>query len=224
MSRELEIIEKIVLGLDPMRVGATLDTPRDPGLDKARAVYYEHLKRVCKQHVRPERLPASEPDRHPAPRKGERWTIAEDNRLEALWDTSPAITTEQLAVKLGRTRSAIISRLSKLGLFPDHQQAMLADNRRLEAAGSPPFWQLDAAPASTAAAQAVGEGNAGRRWTEEDDGKLRRDWRGADAPSCGELALRLGRTRGAIIARLVRIGEFPDRDAAIAADRLRREK
>lgn len=80
MSRELEIVERIVLGIDPTGRGEPLNTPRDPGLDKAWAVYYEQLKRVCRPYDKKEPSGLLRAGKEVAPRNGERWTIAEDNR------------------------------------------------------------------------------------------------------------------------------------------------
>ncbi|WP_062787223.1 hypothetical protein [Aquitalea pelogenes] len=107
MLRELEIVEQLILGQDPLHRGQALHTPKDPALDQARAIYYQQLKRVSKQHAS-QPVPPSAPVRPGHSRAGERWSIAEDNRLSALWETSSTVTSADLAEKLGRSRAAIM--------------------------------------------------------------------------------------------------------------------
>ncbi|WP_293813830.1 hypothetical protein [uncultured Aquitalea sp.] len=220
MSRELEIVEKIMLGIDPAGRGDPLTTPKDPALDKARAIYYEQLKRVSKQHAPAASVAAVEKDKPSGSRRGERWTIAEDNRLEALWDTSPVVTTVELSAKLGRTRTAVIARLVKLGFFEQISAAMAADNARLEAAGGISLWSLSDQNAICAveSAHPVEPANAGSPWSSAADEELRSLWEAPEQLTCEEIGTRLGRTRGAIVARLVRLGFFADRDEVRRAD------
>ena len=63
--------------------------------------------------------------------------------------------------------------------------------------------------------------NAGKPWSASDDARLRASWHDPAAPNCASIAQSMGRSRAAIIARLVRIGEYPDRDAVRAAERER---
>lgn len=235
MLRELEIVEQLILGQDPLHRGQALNTPKDPTLDQARAHYYQQLKRVSKQHAVQAASPPS-PIRPSQNRAGERWSIAEDNRLSALWETSATVTSAELADKLGRSRTAILARLVKQGYFADQASAMQADDQRLEQAGQPAWWATQpklAIPATTSATPpsphahtAQGSGpvdipNAGKAWSASDDACLRASWHDPAAPDCASIAQSMGRSRAAIIARLVRIGEYPDRDAVRAADRER---
>ncbi|WP_159874780.1 hypothetical protein [Aquitalea denitrificans] len=222
MNRELEIVEQLILGLDPLHRDHALHTPKDPALDQARANYYQQLKRVSKQHAA-QPVPPSAPARPGHSRTGERWSIAEDNRLSALWETSSTVTSAELAEKLGRSRAAILARLVKQGYFADQTSAMQADDQRLEQAGQPAWWasqppplplpDLDQPPDSNP--------NAGKAWSASDDARLRASWHDPAAPDCASIAQTMGRSRAAIIARLVRISEYPDRDAVRAADRER---
>jgi hypothetical protein len=66
--------------------------------------------------------------------------------------------------------------------------------------------------------------NQGSRWTAEDDQQLSDYWHATDGLTCGEIGDRLGRSGGAIAARLVRIGVFSDRQAVHQANRARGEK
>lgn len=220
--RELEIVEQLVLGLDPAGRRDPLGTPKDPALDKARALYYEQLKRVAKQHAAD---PPSAPEPLPAPggaRQGQRWTIAEDNRLALLWEASPA-PVRQLSEKLGRSPLAIVSRLVHLGLYEQQQAAMQADNARMQALDLPPLWDVPAAaetpPAKPAAPPAAGK--QGAVWTVADDQQLKTLWHSPAQPDSQAIAKQLGRSRGAILARLVRLGLFSDREAAYQADQAR---
>lgn len=227
MSRELEIVEKLVLGIDPTGRGEALRTPKDPALDKARAIYYEQLKRVCKQHALTEVQEPVSAGRQRESRAGERWTITEDNRLIALWEASPKVTTTELSEKLGRTRTAIITRLVKQGVFIDQQMAMLADNARMEASGQEPYWSsltLQMKRSQSVALSCKSRENAGKAWTPEGDRLLRTYWHAPERLTCALIGLQMGRTRDAIIARLVRIGVLPDRDAVQVEDRLRQQK
>lgn len=227
MSRELEIVEKLVLGIDPMGRGEALRTPKDPALDKARAIYYEQLKRVCKQHALTEVQEPVSARRQGESRAGERWTITEDNRLIALWEASPKVTTTELSEKLGRTRAAIIARLVKQGVFTDQQMAMLADNARMEASGQEPYWSTLALQVRRSKVVSLvskpGE-KAGKVWEAEEDQLLRTYWHAPEKLTCALIGLQMGRTCDAIIARLVRIGVLPDRDAVQVEDRLRQKK
>ncbi|NWK78148.1 hypothetical protein [Aquitalea sp. LB_tupeE] len=235
MNRELEIVEQLILGQDPLHRGQALHTPKDPALDQARAHYYQQLKRVSKQHAAEPAQP-SQPARCGQNRAGERWSIAEDNRLSALWETSATVTSAELADKLGRSRTAILARLVKQGYFADQASAMQADDQRLEQAGQPAWWATQPKPAMPATTSATpprppahttqGSGpidipNAGKAWSASDDARLRANWHDPASPNCASIAQSMGRSRAAIIARLVRIGEFPDRDAVRAADRER---
>ena len=129
MNRELEIVEQLILGQDPLHRGQALHTPKDAALDQARAHYYQQLKRVSKQQPA-QPAPASAPDRPGHKRAGERWSIAEDNRLSALWETSSTVTSAELAEKLGRSRAAIIARLVRIGEYPDRDAVRVADRER----------------------------------------------------------------------------------------------
>ncbi len=229
MNRELEIVEQLILGQDPLHRGQALHTPKDAALDQARAHYYQQLKRVSKQQPA-QPAPASAPDRPGHKRAGERWSIAEDNRLSALWETSSTVTSVELAEKLGRSRAAILARLVKQGYFSDQSSAMQADDQRLEQAGQPAWWASQPPPLATptrsanAAAHtdvATDIPNAGKAWSASDDARLRASWHDPAAPDCASIAQSMGRSRAAIIARLVRIGEYPDRDAVRVADRER---
>jgi len=227
MNRELEIVEKLVLGIDPLGRGEPLHTPRDAALDKARAIYYEQLKRVCKQHGPAPAVPPAHASRPGESRAGERWSIAEDNRLTALWETSPTVSTASLAEKLGRSPTAIIARLVRLGFFSDLHAAMQADNNRLEALGQAAHWtdrDWQSAAFQSAEPGLEHRPNAGKPWRAEEDQQLQAAWDSAEGPDCTAIATRLGRSRGAIIARLVRIGLLPDRDAVIAAEQQRQHK
>lgn len=222
MLRELEIVEQLILGQDPLHRGQALHTPKDPALDLARANYYQQLKRVSKQHAAQPAQP-SPPARSGQNRAGERWSIAEDNRLSALWETSSTVTSADLAEKLGRSRAAILARLVKQGYFADQASAMQADDQRLEQAGQPAWWasQPPPLPLSDLDQQRDSNPNAGKAWSASDDARLRASWHDPAAPDCASIAQSMGRSRAAIIARLVRIGEYPDRDAVRAADRER---
>lgn len=235
MLRELEIVEQLILGQDPLHRGQPLHTPKDAALDQARAHYYQQLKRVSKQHAT-QPVPPSSPARPNHNRAGERWSIAEDNRLSALWETSATVTSAELADKLGRSRIAILARLVKQGYFPDQAGAMQADDQRLEQAGQPAWWAAQPTPGISPMAPATAGTpagiaapststtdipHAGKPWSTSDDARLRASWHDPAAPNCLSIAQTMGRSRAAIIARLVRIGEFPDRDAVRAADRER---
>jgi len=223
MNRELEIVEQLILGQDPLHRGQALHTPKDPALDQARALYYQQLKRVSKQHAA-QPAPPSPSARPGHSRAGERWSIAEDNRLSALWETSSTVTSAALADKLGRSRAAILARLVKQGYFADQASAMQADDQRLEQAGQPAWWASQPPPLplpDTDSQQRDNSPNAGKAWSASDDARLRASWHDPTAPNCAGIAQTMGRSRAAIIARLVRIGEFPDRDAVRAADRER---
>ncbi|KJV27160.1 hypothetical protein VI06_15900 [Aquitalea magnusonii] len=222
MNRELEIVEQLILGQDPLHRGQALHTPKDPALDQARAIYYQQLKRVSKQHAA-QPVPPSAPIRPGHSRAGERWSIAEDNRLSALWETSSTVTSADLAEKLGRSRAAILARLVKQGYFADQASAMQADDLRLEQAGQPAWWasQPPPLPLPDLDQQRDSNPNAGKAWSTSDDARLRACWHDPASPDCASIAQSMGRSRAAIIARLVRIGEYPDRDAVRAADRER---
>jgi len=237
MNRELEIVEQLILGQDPLHRGQALHTPKDAALDQARAQYYQQLKRVSKLHGPPP-LASPPPTARPGhSRAGERWSIAEDNRLSALWETSTTVTSADLADKLGRSRAAILARLVKQGYFADQTSAMLADDQRLEQAGLPAWWAAQSTPtnlSTTPATPSTPAGiaapststidipNAGKAWSASDDARLRASWHDPAAPNCASIAQSMGRSRAAIIARLVRIGEYPDRDAVREVDRQRK--
>lgn len=51
--------------------------------------------------------------------------------------------------------------------------------------------------------------NAGKPWSKEDDSSVERDW--SQEISIASIARRLGRSRGSIAARLVRLGLVQDR-------------
>lgn len=61
----------------------------------------------------------------------------------------------------------------------------------------------------------------GSAWSNTDDQALQRAWESAEMPSAATLADRFGRSKGAIIARLVHVGLYADRDAARQADQER---
>jgi hypothetical protein len=177
MLRELEIVEQLILGQDPLHRGQALHTPKDPALDQARANYYQQLKRVSKQHAA-QPAPPSSPARPGHNRAGERWSIAEDNRLSALWETSATVTSAELAEKLGRSRAAILARLVKQGYFADQASAMQADDQRLEQAGQPAWWasQPPPLPLPDLDQQRDSNPNAGKAWSASDDARLRASW------------------------------------------------
>ena len=58
----------------------------------------------------------------------------------------------------------------------------------------------------------------GKAWSPEDDSALERAWLADGSTTAEALAARFGRVEGAIIARLVHIGLFSDRDQARAAN------
>ncbi|RBJ65377.1 hypothetical protein C3L29_040190, partial [Pseudomonas sp. MWU12-2534b] len=58
----------------------------------------------------------------------------------------------------------------------------------------------------------------GAAWTVADDQQLKTLWHSPAQPDSQAIAKQLGRSRGAILARLVRLGLFSDRDAAYQAD------
>ncbi|NHR06520.1 hypothetical protein HA052_15110, partial [Chromobacterium haemolyticum] len=151
-----------------------------------------------------------------------RWTIAEDNRLALLWEASPA-PVRQLSEKLGRSPLAIVSRLVHLGLYEHQQAAMQADNARMQTLQLPPLWDVPAPaekpPTRPAAPPAAGK--QGAVWTVTDDQQLKTLWHSPAQPDSLAIAKQLGRSRGAILARLVRLGLFSDRDAAYQADQAR---
>lgn len=63
----------------------------------------------------------------------------------------------------------------------------------------------------------------GKRWESWHDDRLRILW-SEHKKTCVHIADEMQRTEGAIIARLVHLGIYPDRDTAREADRVRREK
>ena len=63
--------------------------------------------------------------------------------------------------------------------------------------------------------------NHGKAWSVADDAHVLALWKSADAPSASIIATVLGRAEGSIVARLVHLGLFPDREAARAADLMR---
>lgn len=215
--RELDIVEKLVLGIDPAGRNAPLDTPKDAGLDQARAQYYEQLKRVARQHATP--TPTAGPAPH-TPRQGQRWTISEDNRLASLWQTSTDTAT-RLADKLERSPIAILARLVKLGFFADLPAAMKADNHRSTTLGLEVRWDPATVAAERPEPPPTGASRFGEPWRRDEDRQLAERWNAADQPGAQALARHFGRSEGAILARLVRIGLYTDRDAARAADRQR---
>lgn len=217
--RELDIVEKLVLGIDPAGRNAPLDTPKDALLDKARAQYYEQLKRVARQHAGPQAAPDPVPAPH-TPRQGQRWTISEDNRLASLWQTSTDTAT-RLADKLERSPVAVLARLVKLGFFADLPAAMQADNHRSEAQGLAASWDPAALAAERPAPARTGTRRFGEPWRRDEDRQLAERWNGEGRPTARALAEQFGRSEGAILARLVRLGLYADRDAARDADRQR---
>lgn len=64
---------------------------------------------------------------------------------------------------------------------------------------------------------------AGKRWESWHDDQLRTLW-SEHQKTCVHIADDMQRTEGAIIARLVHLSIYPDRDTAQEADRARREK
>jgi hypothetical protein len=56
--------------------------------------------------------------------------------------------------------------------------------------------------------------NQGARWTAADERLLRDVWDSSDAPTLKQVAERFARNEGGISARLVKLGIFPDREAA----------
>ncbi len=63
----------------------------------------------------------------------------------------------------------------------------------------------------------------GSAWAKEDDQALHLAWESDATPTASALGERFGRSKGAIIARLVHIGLFADRDAARLADQARQK-
>ena len=64
----------------------------------------------------------------------------------------------------------------------------------------------------------------GARWLPEDDARLQERWSEPAAPSAEVLSIDFGRTPGSIVARLVHLGVYPDRDAARIANEKRGQK
>ena len=130
MNRELEIVEKIVIGCDPVDGDQTLQTPRDYALDKARIIYFEQLKRVCLQTdglLPPRKARASYQSN---PYAGASWTAAEDARLWALWIAPEKLTCQGIGECMGRTEGAIIARLVHQGRFPSRKAVRDANQQR----------------------------------------------------------------------------------------------
>ena len=61
----------------------------------------------------------------------------------------------------------------------------------------------------------------GKAWKPEDDEALKKAWDGDSSATAAVLGERFGRGEGAIIARLVRIGLFSDREKAAEANAAR---
>ncbi len=182
---------------------------------------------VCDQGGTHEQIAPLPTQQKAAQRKGARWSIEEDSQLEALWVSSQSVTTEHLAAQFGRTRTAIISRLVKIGLFQDLEQVISADIQRQGGIEVPPSrsetgGHVESSPHEETSAAASEEcPNKGSRWTTDDDRLLSDYWHAAGGFTCGEIGDLLGRSSGAIAARLVRIGVFPDRQAVREANRMR---
>ncbi len=58
-----------------------------------------------------------------------------------------------------------------------------------------------------------GPARRGKAWTEEEEGILREGFEAAEPPA--ELARRVGRTKGAVTARLVRLGLISEEEAGL---------
>lgn len=58
-----------------------------------------------------------------------------------------------------------------------------------------------------------GPANRGRAWTPDEEGRCAEAYRAGDGPE--EIAMALGRTRGAVMARLVRLGLVEEEEAGL---------
>lgn len=75
---------------------------------------------------------------------------------------------------------------------------------------------------NTGNAEVANDGDhRGTRWSEVDNEQLRQLWLDEPLPTLDQVAKVMGRTPGAIAARLVKIALYPDRDAAREGSRLR---
>jgi len=63
----------------------------------------------------------------------------------------------------------------------------------------------------------------GIAWSRHDDEALKRAWETEQTATAAALGQRFGRSTGAIIARLVHIGLFPDRETARQSDQARQK-
>lgn len=81
---------------------------------------------------------------------------------------------------------------------------------------------LQKGAAAITAAQLASNGHFGQRWRAEDDAELRQRWTNEPTVGPEDLAHRYGRTSGAILARLVHLGIYPDRETAQAAAEARK--
>lgn len=61
----------------------------------------------------------------------------------------------------------------------------------------------------------------GKAWPPDDDNALKERWFSPGAPTAAMLGEAFARSQGAIIARLVHLGVYPDRDSARQANALR---
>jgi hypothetical protein len=84
-----------------------------------------------------------------------------------------------------------------------------------------PSSSTEPAVAATAAPRVVSAPSKfGARWTVEEDRRVRERWDAPSRPSAAIIGHEMGRTEGAIIARLVALELYPDREQArIESDR-----
>ena len=126
---ELELLEAICRGIDP-RTGETLDTPREPGLDKKRVVYLAALRRLKHQLSRARQNQAlTEGEVNPI-NIGMRWREVDDQVLRTSWLSGAKPRLKVMADTFGRTKGAIAARLVKIGIYSTLEEAHAEDTAR----------------------------------------------------------------------------------------------
>lgn len=136
MDRELEIVEKMIVGKDPVG-GGVLETPRDYCLDKARIAYFEQLLRVCQSGTSQLDGKRHSDRSYRKGNQGETWTAADEDRLRVLWSSSEQLTCNEIGQRLGRTEVAIVARLVHLGQFKSRNAVREANQQRVSTRSLP---------------------------------------------------------------------------------------
>jgi hypothetical protein len=114
---------------------------------------------------------------------GKIWGPYDDNALARAYNQG--LTNEELAIRFGRTKDAIRTRLSKLGLTIQMEQEIEKPH-------------IDKPK------------NSGKRWKIEDDHSLTEAYK--SGLNYDELAIKFERTNTAIVSRLIKLGLVDEND------------